>query len=349
MTVAIITVTKPHELLQILENRIAANGLLHFSEYLDVALYHADVGFYSTGGQAGRRGDFITSPEVGPLFGACLARYLDDVWESLGQPDVFTVVDAGAGPGTLARSILAAAPKCGRALDYVAVEVSAAQRGEHPAGVRSLAEVPGPIEAGVVVANELLDNLPFDIYQRTDGRWCEVLIDVRDGRLSECLGPPKVVEQLPDVVDGARLPLIDRAVDWVEQALSNLSKGRLLVIDYASSTEEMVSQKGGWLQTYRANERGSGALDIPGQQDITAQVPIEQLLAHRPADRLLSQAEFLPSCGIDELVEEGRRIWAERAHLGDLAAVKARSRVSEAEALLDPEGLGRFVVFEWVN
>ena len=85
---------------------------------------------------AGRRGDFLTSPEVGPLFGAVLARLLDAEWDRLGRPDRFTVVDAGAGPGTLARSVLAAGPRCRDALRYVAVEVGAAQRARHPGGRR---------------------------------------------------------------------------------------------------------------------------------------------------------------------------------------------------------------------
>ena len=78
---------------------------------MELALYGAE-GFYTKadGGSAGRRGDFITSPEVGPLFGAVIARYLDAEWKRIGRPDVFTVVDAGAGPGTLARSVLAARP-----------------------------------------------------------------------------------------------------------------------------------------------------------------------------------------------------------------------------------------------
>ena len=88
---------------------IAANGPIPFERFMELALYGVE-GFYMRdgGGVAGRRGDFITSPEVGPLFGAVLARCLDAEWERLGRPDPFTVVDAGAGPGTLARSVLAA-------------------------------------------------------------------------------------------------------------------------------------------------------------------------------------------------------------------------------------------------
>jgi SAM-dependent MidA family methyltransferase len=92
--------------------RIAAHGPIRFDEFHAAALYDPDGGFYATGGQAGRRGDFLTSPEVGPLFGAVVARALDGWWESLGRPAGFTVVDAGAGPGTLARAVLGTRPGC---------------------------------------------------------------------------------------------------------------------------------------------------------------------------------------------------------------------------------------------
>ena len=94
----------------------SAGGAIPFSEFQRLALYGPN-GFYTRpdGGRAGRRrGDFITSSEVGPLFGVVLARYLDDVWRTLGEPSPFVVVDAGAGPGTLARTIAAAAPACAR-------------------------------------------------------------------------------------------------------------------------------------------------------------------------------------------------------------------------------------------
>ena len=94
------------------------------------------------GGSAGRRGDFITSPEVGPLFGAVLAGYLDAEWERHRTAGPVHGVDAGAGPGTLARTVLAARPACLDALTYVAVEVSAAQRERHPDGIESRPDLP---------------------------------------------------------------------------------------------------------------------------------------------------------------------------------------------------------------
>ncbi|GIT75668.1 MAG: hypothetical protein Ct9H300mP31_01990 [Acidimicrobiaceae bacterium] len=82
--------------------------------------------FYASGGAAGRRGDFLTSPEVGPLFGAVVARWLDNRWEAMGRPTDFTVVEAAAGVGTLARSIRDAQPACLATGQYVMVERSAA-------------------------------------------------------------------------------------------------------------------------------------------------------------------------------------------------------------------------------
>src|SRR5262245_32075045 len=122
----------------------AAGGAVPFAEFHRLALYGRS-GFYcrAGGGRAGRRGGaFLTSPEVGPLFGAVLARYLDAQWDLLDRVAPFTVVDAGAGPGTLARTVLAARPRCAPALRYIAVEISARQRALHPPDVESRADLP---------------------------------------------------------------------------------------------------------------------------------------------------------------------------------------------------------------
>ena len=99
-------------------------------------------------------------------------------------------------------------------------------------------------------------------------------------------------------------------------------------------------------QAFRDQLRGSHPLDAPGSQDITCDVAFDQLRLDRPAV-VTTQAEFLRRNGIEELVEQGRALWNERAHIADLAAVRGRSTVREAEALLDLEGLGAFRVLSW--
>ncbi|NND73950.1 MAG: hypothetical protein HKN44_02985 [Ilumatobacter sp.] len=327
----------------------AGSGPIPFETFMDRALYGTD-GFYMHRGAAGRRGDFLTSPEVGPLFGAVIARYLDAEWRRLGKPAPFTVVDAGAGPGTLARAVLAAQPACASALRYVAVEVSPAQRERHPPDVESVDRLPdGPID-GVIVANELLDNLPFRLAV-FDGAWREAYVDVGPGgEHNEVLSAPfdPVPARLPAAAPhGARAPLVERAAEFVDAARSRLRNGSLVVFDYGvATTAELAARPWrDWLRTYHRNERGGHYLADAGSQDITTDVPFDQL---PPPDDVSTQADFLRRWGVDELVAEGKRVWRERAAAPDVAALRMRSRVSESEALLDPTGLGGFVVGAWV-
>ena len=326
----------------------AAGGAIPFSEYMWLALYGED-GFYTTGGRAGRRGgDFITSPEVGPLFGTVIARALDAWWKELGSPSQFDVVECGAGPGTLARSILSAQPECADALHYVAVEISASQRALHPQGVESRETMPdGPI-TGVILANELLDNLPFRLFV-FDGSWMEAFVSqASGGQFVEVLRTPDVVPTcLPQKAPlGSRAPIQDAAASWVSDGLAKISNGRLLLFDYCStSTAEIaLTPWREWLRTYRDQGRGSHYLTEPGTQDITAQVMIDQL----PTGFVTStQAEFLVQWGIDDLVREGSDYWESMKNAPDVAAMKMRSRATEAKSLTDRSGLGMFSLLSW--
>jgi SAM-dependent MidA family methyltransferase len=324
-------------------------GPMRFAAFVEHALYDEATGFYATGGQAGRRGDFLTSPEVGPLFGAVVARALDSYWIELGRPPEFTVVEAGAGPGTLARSVAAAAPECAAALSYVLVERSAAQRAKHPTGglFTSSAEMPTNPFAGVIIANELLDNLPFDLLVYDSG-WREAWVEYdRDGRPLEVLRPThELPTRLPmKAVHGARAPRQRQAEEWVRNAVGLLTAGRVLAIDYTSSTPSMAARPWReWLRTYAQHERGAHYLANVGAQDITCEVAVDQL---PEPDAVRSQAQWLQLHGIDELVEAGRAQWTAEAAQPTLASMKARSRVREAESLLDPNGLGGFTVLEW--
>jgi SAM-dependent MidA family methyltransferase len=328
----------------------AGNGSIPFPHFMNLALY-GEQGFYSTTGRAGRRGDFITSPEVGPLFGAVLANAIDSVWKKLGSPVDFQIVEVGAGPGTLARTILSAQPACLEHGTYVAVETSATQRALHPDGVVSQPDMPESIENGVIIANELLDNLPFELWVYDDG-WREAHVTTHDETFVEVLVGSEPPAFLPSrAPHGSRAPVQTAAAQWLTQALATLHRGSVLVFDYCTPlTAEVASMPWReWLRTYVGHERGVHYLRSPGSQDITTQVLIDQLARVREPDAVRSQAQFLQLWGIDELVEEGKRVWKENAAAPNLAAIKMRSRVTEAEALCDPAGLGGFSVLEWTN
>ena len=327
---------------------VAAGGAIPFNQFMQIALY-GDAGFYTTTGQAGRRGgDFITSPEVGPLFGTVIARYLDECWQKLGSPAKFDVVECGAGPGTLARSILAAKPRCLQALNYVAVEVSAAQRALHPKGVESREAMPDHVINGVIFANELLDNLPFRLFV-FDGTWMEAFVaQTPDGAFVEVLHKPT---DLPAVLPqtaalGSRVPIQDDAATWVNNALSLIERGSLLLFDYCTGTTAAVAAMPWreWLRTYKDHERGGHYLLAPGSQDITAQVVLDQLPTGFVA---MTQAQFLQQWGIDELVLEGKAYWENLSGAPDVAAIKMRSRAVEHGGLTDLAGLGGLTCIRW--
>lgn len=310
-----------------------------------------------------------------------VARALDRWWGDLGRPDPFVIVEAGAGPGTLARSILDAAPACRGALHYLLVERSPALRAaqesllplEPPRQVlgpavtsdpeegatlvpstgpvlSALAEMPSARFTGVILANELLDNLPFRLFERRAREWLEVRVGL-DG---EVLVPAAQQEAgacerfAPDAPDGGRIPLQQQAVTWVRDALRLLDRGRLVVVDYADSTPSMARRPWReWVRTYRAHGWGTEPITDPGLQDVTCEVAVDQLAHARPPTSDRPQATFLADHGLRELTEEARARWQERAHIGDLENMKWRARLSEATTLADQSGLGAFRVLEW--
>ena len=297
--------------------RIHREGSITFDVFMDDALYEPDHGFFASGHGAGRAGrDFVTSPEVGSLYGACVARAIDRTWHALGRPDPFLVVEPGAGTGRLAREIRRAEPECLRALRYVLIERSPALRAHQreilaiepadealgPFAVRAAEEelvaVPaaGPVFASledmpempldtVVIANELLDNLPFGIAQWDGTRWDEVRVAVDGARFVEILVPAAEVDvaALARVVDGRTLPVATRLPiprglsSWLDECGRALHRGVVILVDYMIDIDELLARGADWLRTYRAQGRGGDPLDVPGTQDITADVLRGQL------------------------------------------------------------------------
>jgi len=370
-----------------IRERIHREGAVSFAEYMELALYEPAEGFFTRGGGAGRAGrDFVTSPEVGSLFGMVIARALDDAWRRMGEPDPFVVVEAGAGRGRLAADVVRASPACAGALRYVLVERSASLREEQRERlaleppdealgpfmladdgesrepvpgrgpiVTSLDDLPAARVRGVVLANELFDNLPVHVVERApDNGWLEVRVAADGDRFVEVLvpaAPPLAAEAAlvaeGAVVDvGARIPVPRAARTWLERVGAMLVRGEVVLFDYVDTASSLAARgQESWMRTYRAHQRGGNPLDAPGTQDITCDVPLEYLrtIADRvglPLREYVPQREWMGHHGIAELVAEGDAMWQEGAARGDLAAIAGRSRGVEAAALTDPGGLG---------
>ena len=242
-------------------DEIRRHGAVPLDRVLERALYDPDAGFYETGGRAGRpRGDFLTSPEVGRLFGAVVARALDAWWRRPGQPDPFVVVEAGAGPGTLCRTVLAAGARVRRrpalrAGGAVGGAAPPARREAPPGGPgarlrpgRPRHRVAGRRRARRPDLRQPGRAAPHRRAGRGPGQRAARQPAVRAGpaaprRLARGAGRPRhgrrrrarlrellvplgteraaVLDRLaPDAADGARVPLQDAARAWLREALA---------------------------------------------------------------------------------------------------------------------------------
>ncbi len=316
-----------------------------FDRFVERRLYGPD-GFYTVGGQAGRRrGDFITSPEVGPLFGEVMLNACLSWWEEMDSPEPFTVVDLGTGPGTLLRSMdLAIQGRADhegcRSWRLVGVDLA----GEYGNG-----ELPESLEQAVIVGNELLDNVPFrvlqigeagpgELYVESGREEIRPLLDI-DSAAARVLGLPGAGELAP----GTRLPLLDEAHELV-QGLLDRRPGRICMIDYGESSTSSLAERGGWMRAYREHQRVEDFYGESVPCDITTDVAVDQLPSGAVVER---QEDFLRRHGLEALVAEGREYWTAHASRPDVAAIRMRSRIAESDALTDSAGLGSWLVALW--
>ena len=347
-----------------LKERIAGlirrDGPIPFDRYMEMALYDPDGGYFASGPlRSHETGDFLTSPEVSEEFGAILARFVEQEFRRLGEPAGFTLLEAGAGSGALLAPLLGALDRAPRT---VAIEVS-------PAARRTLLERLPEVEVvstgdglgrfrGLVIANELLDNLPVAIAVREEGgRWTErwVWSDGGDLMLVEAPVRPGVLAWLEsyasDVPGGGMVECQLAARDWMGRMIDQLEAGAIVVIDYGDTSDGLLPRRRreGTLRTYRAHHLSRHPLDEPGAMDITADVDFSALAGY-VSDRgmqcrLYRQEEFLRKLGLDARMAELRERELAEARGGDpMERLRLRSKVKEIETLLHPRGLGDFRV-----
>ena len=342
--------SRPPSLSDRLRTRIEADGPLTFRDFMDVALYDPDDGFY-TKPVVGEAGDFVTSPHVSPAFGILLATQVEEFWQLLGQPDPFSVVEVGAGDGTLAQQVLEAMPPPLRVVtQYTAVDRSAtaqAMLGSLDVSVAAdLSDVSGPL-VGCILANELLDNLPFHRLRRTAGGVVELYVGLegerfvlREGSLSRS----ELADDLPDLPHGSEWLIRPSAAEFIEQARRVLSRGYVWVVDYG------LSGPGTSVHGYRRHRPEEDVLAAPGSRDITAGVDFVAIARHAKQRGLsvwgpVTQRDALLALGFRELDRRAQRrqIEAVERRRG-IDAMRIYSNRTRANLLLARGGLGDFSV-----
>jgi SAM-dependent MidA family methyltransferase len=273
-------------LIPILRQKIAAQGPISFPDFMEIALYHPEFGYYAKSTrQVGRSGDFFTSVSVGPLFGRLLARRLLKWWHQSGTPDPWRIIEIGAHDGTLAADVLREIrqldPTGFSALEYVISEplplLQSAQREtlrdfENTRIVESTGDLtPLP---GIAFGNEILDALPFHVIEQVGGEWRECRVDHVDDRFDWVLGEIFPNGPAGDFPEGYRTEVRTSFTAFFKPLLRSLSYGLLIWPDYGYAHEDYYhpDRVTGTLRTFAGHQAGENPLEFPGTADITAHV-----------------------------------------------------------------------------
>ena len=325
----------------------SAGGWISFARYMELALYAPGLGYYSAGShKLGAAGDFITAPEMSPLFGRTLARQLAEL---LAQ-DIPDIVELGAGSGALAAVLLAELAALDRLPQrYLILEVSAdlrqRQQSHLAATVPQLADrvswldrLPDQLQA-IVIGNEVLDALPVHRVRVDQGSVEEIGVIANDDHFAWDYHPaPPALQQAvaaQDLPEDYETEINLAAPALISSLARGLTRGALLFIDYGFPAHEFFhpQRNRGTLMCHYRHQSHADPFLWPGLQDITAHVDFSAVACAGSGLDLLGytgQAQFLINCGITELLAEVPA--ADTARYAPLAA--------QAQQLLSPAEMG---------
>lgn len=312
------------QLTHIIQRKIADEGPISFRDFMELALYAPDSGYYTSAAEKiGPRGDYYTSPVLTPAFGEMVGRQIEEMWIALGRK-AFTIVEYGAGTGQLCRTILdylAGNPPLYEALRYCIIEKSPAMRTcaatclpeEKVTWHDSIRELSGI--SGCVLSNELVDN--FAVHQVVmEEELMEVFVAYENG-FTEVLQPAGealrtyLAELNVRLPKGFRTEINLQATEWLGEIAACLEKGYVLTIDYGHTSDRLYHQRrsNGTLICYHRHAVNDSPYSRIGEQDITAHVNFSALChwGRKHGLRscgLTSQADFLLALGWKQYLEQ---------------------------------------------
>ena len=359
------------EVERLIREEVQREGSISFARFMERALLEPGLGYYATAQRrAGRSGDFMTAPELHPILGAAIAQLAAATWERLGRPATFRWREYGAGEGTLLLAALDHLAREGHPL-LDALEVSVSEANPHrlvdltaalaalPGGGPPLVAAGSPPAAGIVVANEFADALPFHIVvgrAAAPAGFAErrVSIDPVTNTLawSEGVLDAGAAEQIsrltadwPPLAEGQLAEISPATAEWAHRLGGELTEGVVIVLDYGRegvALRDPASRMAGTALAYQGHRATADLLGEPGSRDLTAHVDLTLLRAAAVTGGLrhltsTNQAKFLATAGVDGEVT--------RTRTGPAATLEEAIALRSALAqLMDPRRMGGFAV-----
>ncbi len=347
-----------------LKDRIEERGRVTFEEFMDIALYHPEYGYYtSKKARIGKEGDYYTSTDVHRAFGVCIMRQIEEMNLILNHSPL-NVVEVGAGKGLLCADILLSAmeksPTLFNELRYFIVEkspdfIERQKRHIEELGLMDkVTWVPEIKEGlsgniGIVLSNELIDAFPVHKVRYSNGLWNEIYVTTHNGELVEVSGElscnelsaflSSFIPHPSSLSDGYTTEVNLKAIDWIKGVGNRLQKGFVITIDYGYPQKELYSaeRNRGTLMCYFKHQASEDPYLNIGEQDITTHIDFTSLAeAGRSAGLEVTgftdQSYFLMGCGIEEEFQQLEAINAE-----NIGAFKNNITLKK---LLIPGGMG---------
>lgn len=348
------------DLISEIKKQIEKNGKITFSEFMDIALYRPQKGYYTSDRiKWGKGGDYLTNIDVSPVFSKLLASQLNQMWHILDCPSEFTVIEIGAGRGNLSFQIQDIIEKSYtgfyKAVDFKLVDInpvtiknttSAFSGGRleklsfHTTGKEIKKNI-----TGCIISNELVDAFPVHRIIKDNDGLKEIYVGWKDAGFVEIIG--KLSNQgINDyfkklgitLEQGQRAEINLKAVDWIKSIGALLNRGFIITMDYGLPAKELFQPgRNGSLQCYYRHTMNDNPFQRIGHQDITSKVDFTTLAmegkeAGMEVTGFTTQFYFLMGIGIlEELKDMGA------LSLNNLEAFRWNQGIKE---LMLPGGMG---------
>jgi len=348
--------TGKKELVNIIKSRIRENGAISFRDFMDMALYYPELGYYTSPKEKiGGYGDFFTAPELDRAFGDLLAKQFAEIYEKL-KTNNFKIVEIGAGKGYLAHDILRKLkedyPEVYKNTEYILIEKSpyhiSIQKEilkdfNNVNWVQDIIDLDDESIEGVIFSNELFDSFPVHLIRKINGKIYEVYLTLEGDEIKEILVEPSedILRYLKElnikIPDGMQTEINLDAKDYIQKIGKKLKRGYVITIDYGYPSAELYKpyRMRGTLLCYYKHRYSEDFYKNVGLQDITSHVNFSALAYYgRMADLELTgftdQAHFLISLGLMEIFEE----------LQNRDDYEAFERINRLKTLVLPKGMG---------